>query len=115
MKKEIKTSIENQYEDKEDEAISKIKQNFKWFYTFAQRRSKSKTRIIQLSKTDGNLTKDSQEVANTLNKQYEGKFSKPSEKDQFDNPNEFFAKPCNHSQLFNKEKDNDPSQFKQIA
>ena len=73
--RQITQSIFKQWDDKEDIAVSKIKSNPKYFYTYAKKSRKSKSRIGPLFKDKNNLTSDSEEMANLLQAQYSSVFS----------------------------------------
>ena len=73
----------------EKEAISRIKTDPKYFYTFARKSAKSYCGVGTLLATDGNLCSDDFEKAECLRKQYESVYTKPDEKYKV-NQNNFF-------------------------
>lgn len=86
----LKKSIDNERLKEEQEAISQIKINPNRFYTFAQKRSKVKTGIGPLLKSNGQMTTNDSEITEALNRQYISAFSTPSVKDVIKNPKTFF-------------------------
>ena len=62
-------------------AISKIKKNPKFFYSYAKKLSKTKKNISQLLDTDGNLKTDRKDIEDILQKQFESSFSNPNNPD----------------------------------
>ena len=77
----IQTYIEEN-EEKENHAISMIKENPKYFYKYSHKHLKTKTTIGPLRNQDNKLTDDDQEMCNLLKDQYSSVFSEP--KFQFD-------------------------------
>ena len=65
----------------ESKAISKIKTNPKFFYSYAKKRSKTKQNIAQLFDNHGNLTTDRKAIANILQNQFKSTFSDPNNPD----------------------------------
>ena len=75
-----KTLEENQRmwkRKKENEALSKIKRNPKYFYTYANKHSKLKNKVGPLVNEDEETVKENFEMAELLRKQYESTFSHP--------------------------------------
>ena len=62
---------------KEGEALGKIKRNPKYFYSYANKFSKTKTRVGPLADSNGETVKDPYLMAEMLKKQYESTFSDP--------------------------------------
>ena len=69
-------------------AILKIKTDPKYFYTFASKKSKNKSKIIVLQDINGELKYEKHEIAEILKLQYESVFSTP--KEDIDIKNDFF-------------------------
>ena len=66
---------------KESRAVSTIKTNPKYFYSYAKRFSKSKSTVAPLRDKDGNLTGNAQQKAEILQAQYVEVFSDPLQAD----------------------------------
>ena len=75
-------------ETRERHAISKIKSNPKFFYSYSKKLSKTKVNISQLFDSDGNLTTDRKDIANILQKQFQSSFSNPNNPDKIIPPPE---------------------------
>ena len=92
--KKWKKTIENEYKERktklENEAISKLKRNPKFFYSYAKKHSKSKSQIGPFFDEEGELITDQKQICNILRKQYESVSSKPDERYLVDHPEEFF-------------------------
>ena len=78
---EIKEVIDNNLHQKELAAVSTVKSNPKFFYSYAKRLAKTKSTVAPLRATDGTLTNDPREKAELLQAQYKGVFSDPSKAD----------------------------------
>ena len=78
---EIKEEILDQLNQKEQRAVSTIKSNPKYFYSYAQRLAKSKSSVAPLRTAEGTLTDDPREKANILQRQYKSVFSDPKNAD----------------------------------
>ena len=78
---EIKDTILNQLNQKEARAVSTIKSNPKYFYSYAKRLAKTKSTVAPLKNTDGLLTNDAKEKAEILQSQYVSVFSDPDRGD----------------------------------
>ena len=78
---EMKEEIYDQLNQKEQQAVSTIKSNPKYFYSYAKRLSKSKSTVAPLKNANGILTNDPQEKANILQDQYKSVFSDPEKAD----------------------------------
>ena len=81
--RKVEDEIDEEYKKRrlkeEKAAIQTIKQNPKYFYSYAKKFSKSKGEIAAFEKEDGVLTDDPAEQAEILRKQYESVASKPFE------------------------------------
>ena len=77
MEDEIDEEYKKRRLKEEKAAIKTIKQNPKYFYSYAKKFSKSKGEIAAFEKEDGDLTDDPAEQAEILRKQYESVASKP--------------------------------------
>ena len=74
---EIKSQIVNNSMKKEKSAISKIKSDPKFFYSYAKSRRKVKSSINQLFQEDGSITTHSKEMADILQNTFMKSFSDP--------------------------------------
>ena len=74
----------------ENEALRKIKRNPKYFYSYANKFSKTKTKVGPLTNDKGETIKDTYEMAELLRKQYESTFSEPDLTFNIYNLNELF-------------------------
>ena len=77
--KDIKTSFENESKRLENEAVSKILVNTKYFYSFANNKSSTKERIVNLKDSDGNIISDKQKMCDILQDNFISSFSTPTE------------------------------------
>ena len=73
----ITESIFNQQDHKEKIAISSIKSNPKFFFTYAKKARKAKVRVGPLFNADGKLETNPEQIANLLQDQYASVFSDP--------------------------------------
>jgi len=62
---------------KEEKAVNAIKENSKYFFSYAKRKSKIKTNVGPLRNSNGQMTADSSEMSEVLSDQYETVFSTP--------------------------------------
>jgi len=62
----------------EDKAIEAIQENSKFFFNYAKKKSKIKTKIGPLSSNNGQIINKSEEMAEMLAQQYSSVFSNPS-------------------------------------
>ena len=69
----------------ENEALGKIKRNPKYFYSYANKFSKIRTKVGPLIDNEGNTLKEPFEMAELLRKQYESTFSEPDPDINLDN------------------------------
>ena len=74
----IKTSMNNQRKSQEEKAIKAMKENPRFFYSYAKRFSKIKSSVGPLINKDGNLTDDPKSMADLLQEQYASVFSDPN-------------------------------------
>ena len=77
----MKEEICDQLNHKEQLAVSTIRSNPKYFYSYAKRLSKCKSTVAPLRNGEGLLTNDPQEKANILQDQYKSVFSNPAKAD----------------------------------
>ena len=87
---DLRTSYKSMKIKKENEALSKIKNNPKHFYKFANSFSKIKNQIGPLIDNKGEMIKDSFLMAEILRKQYDSTFSTPRHDSNIDNLGDFF-------------------------
>jgi len=83
-------------DQKENCAIEKIKSNPKFFYSYAKSLSKIKSRINMLFDSDGEITTDTQKMADLLQEQFSSVFSDPDSPDVQDP--DFPPPPIQHPQ-----------------
>ena len=76
---QMKESIINQLDKKEKEAVDTIKENPKFFFTYAKKLSKTASKIAPLKRQDGSLAILSEEKAEILQHQYVKVFSDPTD------------------------------------
>ena len=85
----LQQSHKRECDHAELEASLKIKSNPKYFYSYAKRFTKTKPKVGPLKNpTTNELTSDSQEMANILQKQYCSVFTTPKTDYSFLNSNE---------------------------
>ena len=77
----IQTEIIQNLNDKEQKAVSTIKHNPKYFFSYAKRFQKTKSTIPVLRDLSGTLTADPRQKAELLQDQYQKVFSDPSKAD----------------------------------
>ena len=77
----IRDVIVNQLNENEARAVSNIKANPKFFYSYAKRLSKCKSTVAPLKDAQGALTNDPREKAELLQAQYVSVFSDPEKAD----------------------------------
>ena len=73
----IKVSINNQRQLKESKAVNSIKDNSRYFYSFAKQNNKLKSTVGPLTTHEGGLTDDPKCMADILQNQYSSVFSDP--------------------------------------
>lgn len=74
----IRDSIRKESEDKEREAIAKIKKNPRAFYTYAKQNCKTYTSVGPLLDDDNKLQSDPTVMSNIMQQQYKKSFSDPN-------------------------------------
>ena len=74
----IKDSVKNEAKKSEQEAISKIKENPKYFFSWSKRKLKYKTSVGPLVDSTGNLQHDEKIMADILQTQFCSVFSDPN-------------------------------------
>ena len=74
---QIKDSILEQKALEEERAVKAIEENPRYFYSYAKKAAKSKSRVGPLFDTQGKLQKDPKTMANLLQDQYAEVFSNP--------------------------------------
>ena len=77
MEKKLQKSFKDSKTFAENKAIDSIKRNSKYFFAYAKKKSKLKTKIGPLIDEKGNLTMKNKEMADILSKQYAKVFSEP--------------------------------------
>ena len=77
----IRDAIVADLQHRENEAVSKVKDNPKYFYSYCKRFSKKKSSISMLFDEANNITTDPSEIANLLQSQFTSVFSNPKETD----------------------------------
>ena len=77
----IKCYLTNQINEEEDMAVSKIKENPKYFFSFAKRKKKVRSTVGPLEEADGTITNDPVRIAERLQDQYVQVFSDPGNVD----------------------------------
>ncbi len=75
---EIKESVKRSNEQRELNAIQKIKSNPKFFYSYAKSFSKVKSTISMLFNQDGEVKTDKEKIADVLQDQFSSVFSDPN-------------------------------------
>ncbi len=78
IENEIKISHDNENEKEEREAISRIKENNKYIYKYAKRKSVIRSKIGPLETTCNEITNDPYEMANLLQSQYSSVWNRPT-------------------------------------
>ena len=92
---DLKTLIEKEQKAEEEKAISNIKQNPKYFYTYANKKLKTVSKVGPLQNTNRSLTDDPITMANILKTQYESVFSTPKPEKEVTSPTNFFQEATN--------------------
>ena len=86
--RELARSLFKRKVDEENLAIQKIKTNPKFFYLYIRRKTKTKNKIGPFTNDKGDILQE--HPAESLQKQYESAWSKPSDTFRIRNPNRFF-------------------------
>ena len=76
---QLKASLDKERADEEHQAVTRVKTNPKYFFSYAKRKSTVATRIGPLKSDDGTLVQQPQEMADLLRKQYDKVFSVPDQ------------------------------------
>jgi hypothetical protein len=92
IEKKLKRSYDNDRATNEHKAVSAIKKNIKYFFSYAKKFSKLKCGIGPLVDADKNTVTCAREMADMLAHQYESVFSKP--KQAMEDPNDMFSDEC---------------------
>ena len=90
IEESLKKSVELESERKEAQAVACIKSNPKYFYKYASKKSKVKTRVGPLKIDKNKVISEPGEIAETLNQYYQNVFSKPVREKVVENPIDFF-------------------------
>ena len=86
----LRRSYQSRRRKKENEAIKKMNKNPNYFYSYANRFSKSSSEIGDLITKEGLVLSDPFEKAEVFRKQYESVPSQPMPEYGITNPNQFF-------------------------
>ena len=78
---EIKEAIVKRLDQREKNAVSKIKANPKFFYSYAKSFSQTKSSINMLFNKDGDVTTNKKEMADLLQNQFSSVYSNPESPD----------------------------------
>ena len=81
IESELSESLKKFRKKKENDAVSKIKRNPKFFYSYANKYSKVRNKVGPLLNKEEESIKDPQLMAEILKEQYESAFSKKQEED----------------------------------
>ena len=93
VEKEIQEEYVTRKRKVEKEAIAKMKNNPKFFYSYAKKHSKSKSQVGPFFDENGELISDITEICEILRKQYESVSSNPDTKYIVEHPEVFFMDP----------------------
>ena len=74
---DIKEAVKQSNEQRELNAVQKIKSNSKFFYSYAKSFSKVKSTISMLFNRDGEVETDKETIADVLQDQFSSVFSNP--------------------------------------
>lgn len=91
IEEKLKISVDTGNEKRESQAVSHIKANPKFFYKYAETKSKVKAGVGPLKDEQGHLIKDPEGIAELLKLKYEEVFSTPSEDKIILSPKDFFC------------------------
>ena len=75
---EIRDAINNDLLYREQQAVSKVKDNPKYFYSYAKKFSRKRGNISMLFDTNGSIKSNPTDIANLLQQQFLSVFSDPS-------------------------------------
>ena len=87
----IRNSHKNERSDNECKAVDVIKENPKYFYSYASKYSQTKTSIGPFLGHNDEQISDPSIIAEMLQQQYKTAFSTPDKQNYIHNPNEFFT------------------------
>lgn len=87
--REIKRSYENERNKEENDAIDKISENSKYFFSYANQKRSQHSKIGPLIK-DGEIINNPEDIAESLQNQFCSVFSDPDENQHINNIEEFF-------------------------
>ena len=90
IEQRLRISYELESIEEENKAIADIKDNSKYFFSYAKRKSKTTSNIGPLKKEDGSFTDDNKEMSELLRHQYETVFSNPDRSKIITDQQEFF-------------------------
>ncbi len=86
----LKTSYQIQETEDENKAIHGIRENPKYFFSYAKQKSRTTSNIGPLKKSDGSFTVNDKEISELLRQQYETVFSDPIQALKIEEPETFF-------------------------
>ena len=75
---DIRDAINLKLKNQEEQAVTKVKSNPKYFYSYAKKFSKKKCSISMLFDENNNISSNPRDIANLLQKQFLSVFSDPS-------------------------------------
>ena len=78
---DIREAIRSEHRFREEQAVSKVKCNPKYFYSYAKRFSKKKQTISMLFDNSNNVHTDPSKIANIFQRQFTSVFSDPTKTD----------------------------------
>ncbi|MEM6738267.1 MAG: reverse transcriptase family protein, partial [Bacteroidota bacterium] len=81
IEKQLQKSFKDSKQFAENKAIESIKKNSKYFFAYARKKAKVKTKIGPLIDNNGKFTMKNKEMADILSKQYSKVFSQPMSPD----------------------------------
>ncbi|MEL7196428.1 MAG: reverse transcriptase domain-containing protein [Bacteroidota bacterium] len=89
IERDIMSSLHNEHMQEEEKAIENIKENSKYFFTYARKRRNAKRDIGPL-KVDGNLLVAPEQICEALSAQYSSAYSPRDPNNIIDDPTSFF-------------------------
>ncbi|XP_076069761.1 uncharacterized protein LOC143041638 [Oratosquilla oratoria] len=98
IEKKIKLSHEEEHRREEQEAVLRIKENPKYFFSYAKKKLKNRSVIGPLYDLNGELTEEPKQMTNILKSQYESVFSDPK-KEMVEDAKSFFTDSPNSPQI----------------
>ena len=78
IEKQLQTSYKSQRDHDEQKAVEAIKNNSKYFYSYARDKYRVQSQVGPLLNAEGNYVTDPSEMASILSAQYKGAFSNPA-------------------------------------